>query len=290
MSVVISQSEHAPHQPSLTVHGIGRVAYGVDSDGVTRLHDLYQRDPVRIMFPVPPRNEIQSAVFVNTSGGLVGGDILELTAQAAKDVAVRYYPQAAEKVYRSNGPKSQIQVSLTVEEGAWMEWLPQETILFDGAKLHRQTQANIAPGGRLLAGEMLVLGRTSMGETVQSGLLQDEWNVHADGRLVWADSFCLDEDFAQTIHHPAGLNGSTALATVIYVADDAEQFLTAARELLNSIPTDVRVGITLVGGVLITRFLAKDALTLRKAFGNYWAEFRHLSAQLPAALPRLWHI
>ena len=236
MSVVISLSEakagklaeKAP-PPAIQVHGIGRVAFAAP-DGETRLKDLYQRDPVRVLFPTPPKNEIPTAVFVTTSGGLVGGDVLELTAQAAEDVAVQFMPQAAEKVYRSAGRDSRIEVTLDVEKGAWAEWLPQETIVFDGARLRRRTRADVATGGRLLAGEMLVLGRGAMKETVLTGLVRDDWDVSRDGRLVWADALCLDGAIRETAAHPAGLDGATALATAIYVADDAGDYLETARE------------------------------------------------------------
>jgi len=261
----------------------------VGDDGVVRLQDLYQQDPVRILFPTIPRNEIPSAVFVTTSGGLVGGDVLELTAQVNPNAAARYYPQAAEKVYRSSGFTSQINVSLTAAKDAWLEWLPQETILFDDARLERKTIADVATGARLLAGEMLVLGRGAMGESVKAGLLRDEWEVRRDGRLVWADSLSLDDDIEATIAHPAGLGGATALATVVYVAEDAPDHLEYAREQLGD-STDVRSGATVVNGILIIRFMAAEPHALRQAYGKFWAEFRHHVSGYPATLPRLWHI
>jgi urease accessory protein len=287
MSAAISLSE-----PRLanTAHGAGQVIYGVDANGVTRLRDLYQSDPVRVLFPTPPRGEIPAAAFVTTSGGLVGGDVLELTAQADEDAAVLCYPQAAEKIYRSTGATCQIMVSLRAASGAWLEWLPQETIMFDGARLIRRTVAEITPGGRLLAGEMTVLGRAAMGETLCHGLLRDDWSVRRDGRLLWADSFCLDGDIADIVAHPAGLAGASALATAVYVADDAGEFLATARDLLDTAPASVRVGATLVNDILVVRFMAADSQSLRHAFGEFWAGFRQAAAGLPAALPRLWHI
>ena len=287
MSAAISLSEA---RAANTAHGVGRVIHGVDANGVTRLRDLYQSDPVRVLFPTPPRGEISAAAFVTTSGGLVGGDVLELTAQADEDAAVLCYPQAAEKIYRSTGATCQIKVSLRAASGAWLEWLPQVTIMFDGARLIRRTDAVVAPGGRLLAGEMTVLGRAARGETLCYGLLRDDWLVRRDGRLTWADSFCLDGDIADIVAHPAGLAGASALATAVYVADDASEFLTAARGLLCAAPAAVRVGATMVNNILVARFMAADPQALRHAFGEFWAGFRQAAAGLPAALPRLWHI
>lgn len=293
MSVVISLSEdqtESTPKPSITVHGRGTVAFGVGSDGICRLKDLYQSDPVRVLFPTPPRGEIPSAVFVTTSGGLVGGDVIELAAKAEKDAVVQISAQAAEKIYRSAGADTQIDVSLEAETGAWLEWLPQETIVFDGARLRRTTHAEVATGGRLLAGEMLVLGRGAMGETVHSGLLRDDWEIRQAGRLIWTDALCLDGDIAATVDHPAGLGGARAVATVVYVADNAGDFLETARTLLENHSDNVKSGATVVNGLLIVRFLAPDPYPLRAAFGQFWAGFRHAAAELPTTLPRLWHI
>ena len=293
MSAALSLSECDPETqtpPTIAVHGVGRVVYGVDETGTTRLQDLYQSDPVRVLFPTPPRDEIQSATFVTTSGGLVGGDVLDLTAQVVGDAAALFYPQAAEKIYRSTGADCRIDVAVTVGPGGWLEWLPRETIVFDGARLVRRTKADVAPGGRLLAGEMVVLGRTAMGETVHGGVLRDEWSVRRDGRLVWADALCLEGAIAETVVHPAGLDGAAALATAVYVAGDAAAHLATARELLAGAPDSVRVGASVVNDLLVIRFLAKDAAPLRQFFGEFWTEFRHAVAGLPAALPRLWQI
>jgi len=287
MSAAISLCEPPPANAA---RGVGRVTHGVDDGGVTRLRDLYQSDPVRVLFPIPARGDIAAAAFVTTSGGLVGGDVLEFSAQADEGAAVQCYPQAAEKIYRSTGAECHIDVSLRAAAGAWLEWLPQETILFDGARLIRRTSAEVAAGGRLLAGEMTVLGRGAMGETLSQGLLRDDWSIRRDGRLAWADTFHLDGAIADTIAHPAGLAGATALATVVYVADDAGEYLDAARGLLDAAPAAVRVGATVVNDILAIRFMAADPHPLRRAFGEFWAGFRHVAAGLPAALPRLWHI
>jgi urease accessory protein len=286
MSVATLQSD----SPAISVHGMGEVSYAVGPDGICRLKDLYQSDPVRVLFPTPPRGEIPGAVFVTTSGGLVGGDLIELTATAEENVHVQMTAQAAEKIYRSNGFDSRIEVTLQAQAGSWLEWLPQETIIFDGARLRRRTLAEVATGARMLAGEMLVLGRGAMGETVNYGLVCDDWEIRLDGRLTWADALRLDGDIAELVDHPAGLSGARAVATVVYVADDAGDYLETARRLLDTVPKDVRAGATMVNDLLLVRLMATDPYPLRNAFGDFWAEFRYAAAGLPAALPRLWQI
>jgi len=121
----------------------------------TGLADLYQQAPLRVLFPRPARGDLPAAMLTNTAGGLVGGDELTIRVRAGAGSAAMACAQAAEKVYRSTGADSRVEVALTAEAGAWLEWLPQETILFDGARLRRRTVIDLAPEARLLAGGML---------------------------------------------------------------------------------------------------------------------------------------
>lgn len=255
--------------------------------GVTRLADLYQSDPLRILFPAVPAGEMPTAVMVTTSGGLVGGDRLDMTVTAGPGTSALVTSQAAEKVYRSLGPDCRVEVRLRVDEGAWLEWLPQECILFQNARLRRLTAIDLAPTARLMAGEMLVFGRTARGERFTAGLARDAWELRRDGRLVWADALHLDGDIGAVMAAPAGFGGATACATMIYAAPDAAAHLETARELLADCP--VRAGVTLVKDQLVARWLG-EAFDLRRAYGGFWAAFRHRAAGLPASLPRLWHI
>jgi len=259
-----------------------------DTAGVTRLEHLYHRAPLRVLFPAPQPGDVPLAALVTTSGGLVGGDRLRVDATVRPGAAAMVAGQAAEKVYRSAGADVRVAVTLTAEEGAWLEWLPQETILFDGARLRRQTTVDIAPGGRILAGEMLVFGRTARGERLKTGLVHDAWEVSKSGRRVWSDAFRLEGDLERPLDHPAGLDGATAYATAVYVGDDAADRLAAARGFLKG--AGVRAAATCVAGVLIVRWLGDSGAAVRLAFGLFWCGFRGIVAGLPPSLPRLWHV
>lgn len=280
-----------PPQPSpAAVRGLAEVAFS-GRDGQTRLTSLYQHDPLRVLFPSPPPGELTTAALVTTSGGLVGGD--ELTVRVAADSGAQALvtAQAAEKIYRSAGADCRIEMALRAGADAWLEWLPQETIIFEGARFRRRTVIEAAETARVLAGEFLVFGRSAMGETVTRGLVRDAWEVRVGGRLVWADALHLDAGIDRILAHPAGLGGATACATAVYVGADAAGYLEPARELLAGSASDtLRGAATLVNGVLVARWLAAEAGPLRTAFGRYWAQFRHEAAGLPEALPRLWHI
>ena len=272
-------------------HGVAEIGFRNDA-GETRLAHLFHSDPLRVVFPNTPRGDIPVGTLVTTSGGLVGGDRLNISVEIRLEARALVLGQAAEKIYRSNGADSSITVRLTVGENGWLEWLPQETILFDGARLRRLTAVEVAPGARLLAGEMLVFGRTAMGEAVTHGFVRDAWDVTRGGRLIWADALQLDEALADDLAATAGFGGARAFASMIYVGDDAADRLATVRGLLDGLQTQpgVRAGVSCLGEVLVVRWLAGEALPLRNAFGACWAAFRHAVGGLPATLPRLWHI
>lgn len=262
------------------------------ADGRTRLARLYQCDPLRVLFPHAGHGEPETGAIVTTSGGLVGGDTLSIDVRSGDGARARVVGQAAEKVYRSAGDDVCIEMKLTVGRNGWLEWLPQETILFDAARLRRRTLLEVAEGGRMLAGEMIVFGRTAMGEQMIDGLVHEAWDVRCDGRLEWADAVHLDEDVSGTLAAKAGFADAKAFASIVYVGANAGDSLPLARALL---PDDgdangLRVGATCVGDVLIIRWLDCETRRLRDAYGRFWADFRHQLADLPAAMPRLWAI
>lgn len=271
----------------LTVHGRATVAFANDL-GRDRLREVYHTDPLRLLFPTPASGDPPTAVVVTTSGGLVGGDRLEIAASVGEGATALVTAQAAEKVYRSAGDDVRFDVSLTVEDGGWLEWLPQETILFDAARLRRTTSVEVNGSGRLLAGELLVFGRIARGERFAQGLARDAWEVRRDGRLVWADALHLDGDVADLLDHPAGFAGATAYGTIVYVGQDAADRLDAARALLEDVAP--HAGATVLGEVLVIRLLGRDAQRLRTDFGRLWAGLRRELNGLPARLPRLWHV
>ncbi len=256
----------------------------------TVLADLYQQAPLRILMPTAADIGVALGALVVTSGGLVGGDNLDISVRCGDGSRAMVCAQAAEKVYRSAGPDCHVRVSLAAGANAWLEWLPQETILFEGARLRRQTTVDAVPSARVLAGEILVFGRRARGERFTRGHLFDRWQVRRAGRLAWADALKVDDPEA-AFASPACLAGLAAVATLIYVDATEGAALDVARAIAEPLSTaGLEFAATVVGGVLIARWLAADAHVLRLAFGRFWAMFRHRIAGLPPVLPRLWSI
>jgi urease accessory protein len=255
--------------------------------GPAGLARLYQRTPCRVLFPRPEPNDLPVAALLTTCGGLAGGDRLRLSVTAEAGARVIAATVAAEKVYRSLGPIAEVEVTLAVKAGGWLEWLPQETILFDRARLSRCVSADVTQGARLLAVETLVFGRGARGERFNQGLLHESWRIRRGGRLVWADALRLDGDIGARLDAATGFAGAAALATAVYVGDDAASHLPLARALAET--SSGQGGASIVNGVLIARFLGPRVDGVRRALTLYLKGLRHAAAGLPAALPRLWH-
>jgi urease accessory protein len=281
MSAATSRCE-APEQHPRLQRGDGAAEIAFAPQGLAR---LYQRTPCRVLFPRPEPGDLPVAALLTTSGGLAGGDRLSLAVTLEPGARAVVTTAAAEKVYRSLGPDAAVTVSLAAADGTWLEWLPQETILFDGARLKRRVDVDLAPDARLLAAETLVFGRAARGERFTRGLLHESWRLRRGGALVWADALRLDGDVARLLAAPAAFGGALALATAVYVGADAAALLAAARELAEAGDGAA----TLVNGVLVARFLAPRPEVVRRGLARYVAGLRHAACGLPPALPRLWH-
>ena len=271
--------------------GVAEIGFSKTGD-VTRLAHLYQRNPLRVLFPAPEADDIVLAVLLTTSGGLVAGDRLTISARLDDGGAAHVTAAAAEKIYRSTGATTAITQHLTAGEGAWLEYLPPETILFDGVRLRRETRIELAPGAGFLGGGILVFGRQARGERLTHGLVNERWEIWREGALVWGDALHLDGDIAATIADPACFAGAAACATLILALPASPgAFLDDARAVQRrSAATGMQAGATIVGGLLIARWLGPDALALRRAYADLACHLRQAAMGLPPRLPRLWHV
>jgi urease accessory protein len=272
--------------------GVAEIRFGYRG-GVTRLDHLYQHDPLRVLFPAPAAGDPLLAVLLTTSGGLVAGDRLDIAVGLAAGAAAHVTASAAEKIYRSTGPTTTILHSLSVASGAVLEFLPQETILFEGARLRRETTVELAPDAAFLGGDIVVFGRRARGEKFTKGFLHGVWEIRRDGRLVWGDALHLEDDIAAIIADPACFDGAAAFATMILApaGQNPSALVQGAREFQSAdAASGVRAGVTVVAGLLVARWLAADAALLRRAYAGLAGHLRQAAMGLPPSLPRLWQI
>lgn len=278
-------------RPSSTVAYDGRLHLRVDKrQGATRVADLYQSAPCRAMFPGAGTSDPLDAVLINIAGGLVGGDRIETAITAEPQAALFVTTQAAEKVYRSAADPVRLETRLSVKAGACLEWMPQPTILFNGARLHRALSIEVSGDGVFLGGEMLVLGRTAHGEVLTAGTLRDRWDVSIDGHLVWREQTGVD-DWADALAAPARWNGAQAVATLIFAEAYAADHLDAVRDALPA-TVGVRYGATALPGLLLLRWMGPDAADVLQHWRRAWSVLRarHLGAGSNTAgpMPALW--
>ena len=261
----------------------GRVRIAAAQFGaVTRVADLAEGGAMRLR--VPRGGPGLAAVIVNTAGGVCCGDRFTIEASAGAGAHLTVATPAAEKVYRSDGPLAEITVSLKAEDGARLEWLPQETILFDRARLKRRYEVDLAPDASFLSFEALMLGRLAHGDAMGEGHLEDHWRIRRAGGLIFADAFRLSGPIGGLLERPAVAAGARALATLLYIAPDAEARLEEARALMENVPMSVpcEAGASAWNGILAVRWLAPDIGTLRRAATSFLMAFRK------APLPRVW--
>lgn len=281
----VPEAEYRSDKDLQRAEGSARVIFSGSERG-TRIVDLFERSPVRIMFPRAGGAALNEAVLVNTAGGIAGGDQLECSVKMLPKASIAVTSQAAEKVYRALNQPARITTTLNVCENAELAWLPQETILFNGGRLHRKTEIDVDPGARVLALEWLVLGRAAHGEHVDHGEVNDSWRVTRCGRLLWADNFRIADGTFGSLRRTALLAHCRAVGTIIYHGPDHGAHLAAFRECLRTLPC--RCAATLVAGLIILRFAAESAFELKTALRTF---LTHVTVELhggPFRIPKMW--
>jgi urease accessory protein len=275
----VAKPAFKPAQAFAANRAIGRIALAVGaSAGATRRARLREEGSLRVRCPGPPAAELE-AVIVNTAGGVAGGDRLSLDLTVGPAARLAVTTAAAEKVYRTLGPAATIDVKLSVGAAAALSWLPQETILFDRARLTRSIDVDLAEDARLLLAEAIVFGRSGMGETVDDSALFDRWRLRRDGRLVHAEAMRLDGAVAARLKQRAVAAGGIAVATVLVVPAD-EGTAASVRAFADRVRGEV--GVSAWNGLAVVRLCAADGAALRHDLVAV------LTALRGKPLPRLW--
>jgi urease accessory protein len=258
---------------------VGRIALTVAAGPAgTRRGRVHEAGSLRVRFPNGD-GEALDAVIVNIAGGMTGGDRFDIGIKVGAGARLNVTTAAAEKIYRSLGPDTEIDVKLEAGPGAMLTWLPQETILFDQARLRRKIDVHLAPDASLLLAEASVFGRSAMGETVSSGCFVDRWRVRVGPSLVFAESIRLDGFIAKRLQERAIAEGSVAVSSVLKIPGDEEN-VAMVRAMRHDFAGEVDASAW--NGLALTRCVAADGAALRHDL------IRVLTALGGAPLPRLW--
>ncbi|MEO6013799.1 MAG: urease accessory protein UreD [Devosia sp.] len=267
--------EAAPLPIMQRARGEGRVI-ATTRNGKTEIATLYQEGCAKVRLPHTHSNALQ-AVLMNTAGGLTGGDHVRWSVEAGAGASVTVTTPACERVYRSLGPDARVENRLVVGEGAHIDWLPQETILFENGRLDRRLDVDLAQGATLTAVETVLLGREAMGEAARNARLRDNWRIRRDGRLIHAEATTLSADNRER-DGISLLAGALAFATVLHIAPDAERHLDALRQILPRTG-----GASVIGERLTIRLLAPSGIALRQSLTPIIALLSDAGS-----IPRLW--
>lgn len=281
MTTVISPSATRRSQPRAQPRARGAARLSVKPhDGRTVLDRLYLDGSMKLLFPRSPGPAL-TAVLLNTAGGITGGDRFDVDVDARPGCHVVVTTQAAERAYRAQpGETGRVSTCLRLHPGARIDWLPQETLLYEECALDRRLSVEMAANARFLFCEPVVFGRQAMGETLSGGLFHDQVELRRDSELVFADRTRLSGPIAGTLSGRATAGGAGAMASVLLASPDADRFLAPARAVLPA-----TAGASLVRpGLLYARILATDSFELRRTL-------HPLIALLSGdRLPRTWMI
>lgn len=257
----------------------GEAAVGLAlSGGATRLVRLRQAGSAKAI--LPRAGAVPEVVFLNTSGGLTGGDRLDLSLALGEGAAAVATTQTAERAYASAGGTARVSVAIRAGARSRVAWLPQETILFERSALHRTTRIELGAGAAGLFAEAVVLGRAAMGETPRDLRFRDERIVLRGGRPVFAEPLVIDPGAIAVAGQPAILGGARAFATVALVAQGAEDAAGPMRALLDE--PGVTAAASGFDGRCVVRLTARDGWPLRRQI------LRVLARLSPDPLPRVW--
>lgn len=280
--MLVSNADSSAGATFLANRATGHIGLSViAADGVTRRKEVHEHGSLRARFPNTHDGALE-AVIVNTGGGMTGGDRFTIDMTVGEGASLVAGTAAAEKIYRSTGPAAELNVTLKVAAGGKLAWLPQETILFDRARLSRRIDIDLAADASLIMVEAVVFGRAAMGEAMAEGSFIDRWRLRRDGRLIYADTAKLDGAIADQLGHRAVADGGIALATVLVAPGGADELeRVRALDETSSLGFLGEVGISSWNGVAVARLIAKDGASLRH-------DITALLAALGTAVPRLW--
>ncbi|AKZ64544.1 urease accessory protein UreD [Herbaspirillum hiltneri N3] len=279
--------------PAANRHEKARLTLGfADDAGTTRMIERSHFGPLRVQKPLYPEHPaVCHAVIVHPPGGILGGDVLNISARVGDNAHALLTTPGAGKWYRANGFVSQQQVSLTATAGAALEWLPQETIFFNDADVRMEHSVDLAADACYIGGEILCFGRTASGESFNSGRVSQCTSIRRGGKLVWFEQGTLRAG-TSSMTSPLALAGFTVSATLIAVGLPINAaFLSELREQTGALTRDSndRTGATQMKQVLVLRYLGNSSQAARQWLTHAWQRIRPELMQREAIVPRIWN-
>ena len=277
-------------QPAPAWHAELHLAFA-RAGGRTVLRDNRHCGPLRVQKALYPEGEgVCQAVVLHPPSGIAGGDHLLISAIVGAGAHAQLTTPGAGKWYRSGGAEASQRIELAVEEGAALEWLPQESIVFDGARAHMETRVRLAAGSRFIGWDILCLGRAAAGEHFTHGRFDLLCRIERDGAPLWLERGGFD-GADPMLASPAGWAGHSVGGTLLCAFPDLPRQAAGLLEALRAIAPDDGAGhgITALPGVLVARYLGDNSEAARRWLARLWQILRPACCGRPAVPPRIWN-
>jgi len=244
--------------------------------------------PLAVQKPLYPEGEaVCHAIVLHPPAGIAGGDELRIGVEVEAGAQALLTTPGAGKWYRSDGRLARQDIEIKVSPGGTAEWLPQETIVFDGAQAAMRTDVQLGAGARYLGWEILCLGRSASGERFGRGSLQLSTRIAREGRLLWAEQGAL-EGGSPWLQSAAGFAGRTVSATLLAAGAPVDAALIAACRAIET-EADVRCGVTALPDLVVARWLGDSGEAARDWLEGIWQRLRPAFIGREAQRPRIWN-
>ncbi len=281
----VSQPEHSPSWHAELHLGFARQGER------TVLRENRHRGPLRVQKALYPEGDaVCQAILLHPPSGIAGGDHLAISADVGAGGHAQLTTPGAGKWYRSAGAEASQRIDFTVAEGATLEWLPQETIVFDGARARMETRVSLAADSRYIGWDILCLGRSAAGERFDNGRFDLFFRVNRGNAPIWLERGGFDGNDAM-LSSLAGWAGATVCGTLLCTFPELPQqaatLLDVCRKIL---PADgANHGLSALPGMLVARYLGDSSEAARLWFAELWAILRPACCGRPAVTPRIWN-
>ena len=295
MRYVADPAASSASSPNLTPgsgHWLATLDLGFERDGdTTRLIRREHTGPLRVQKPLYPEHPSTChAIIIHPPGGVVGGDELRMQVDAGPKARAFLSTPGAAKWYRANGHRSRQQLRMRVAAGAALEWLPQETILFNAADVVFDTIIDLGADARYIGCEILCFGRKASGETFEQGQVRQSMMIRREGKPLWLEQGALAAGSRQ-MQSPLGLGGYSVCASLIAVGStNSTALLTPLREqCAASSEGHGQFGVTHMKSVIIARYLGNNSEVARRVMLAAWQVLRPALLERDAVIPRIWN-
>jgi len=280
------------------------LVYAKNNTKTQLIHSL-GKAPLKVQRPFYPEGEkICHSVVLHTAGGMVGGDTLRENIYLQKNAQVLITTAAAQKIYRSNGATAKQTIDIKIDEGANLEWLPLETIVFNGGIYQQKLRVELTPGGSWLGWEITRFGRTARGERFVTGEWRSHTEVWQQGKPLWIDRQWLPAG-EEIINSPHGLAGKPIVGSMIFIGQPVcQEIINKARSLWDDLPCfnpphpafekgeNMQRGeagvTTTLGEGLLCRYRGFSSAEVRQWFMEVWQLLRLSVFQRQIIKPRIW--